>query len=136
MRGCVDPWEKSVIVPGLSVFLKRAWDSIFPWWRCPYVRAQPISGKPTWLGFHAVWSGVDTGGHRYCSRVFGAVRIRGIYESVMEPSLPRVRRKCPASIRLGQRCGARTNQRLANGIGVSSPCGAVSIRESSFFFTG
>ena len=35
--GCVDPRDKSVIVPGLSGFLKRAWDSILPWWRYPYV---------------------------------------------------------------------------------------------------
>ena len=39
--------------------------------------------------------GVDTGGHRYCSRVFGAVEIRGIHESGMGPYFPRVRRKCP-----------------------------------------
>ena len=56
---------------------------------------QPISGKQIWLGFHVVRIGVDTGGHRYCSRVFGAVEIRGIHESGMGPYLPRVRRKCP-----------------------------------------
>ena len=56
---------------------------------------QPISGERTGLGFHIVWSGVDTGGHRYCSRIFGAVDIRGIHESGMGPYLPRVRRKCP-----------------------------------------
>ena len=56
---------------------------------------QSISGKPIWLGFHPVRGGVDTGGRRYCSRVFGAVEIRGIYESGMGPYLPRVRRKCP-----------------------------------------
>ena len=57
--------------------------------------SQPISGKRIWLGFHVVRSGVDTGGHRYCSRVFGAVEIRGNHESGMGPYLPRVRRKCP-----------------------------------------
>ena len=56
---------------------------------------QPISGKRIWLGFHVVRSGVNTGGHCYCSRVFGAVEIRGIHESGMGPYLPRVRRKCP-----------------------------------------
>ena len=56
---------------------------------------QPISGKRIWLGFHVVRSGVDTGGHRHCSRVFGAVGIRGIHKSGMGPYLPRVRRKCP-----------------------------------------
>ena len=56
---------------------------------------QPISGKHIWSRFHVVRSGVDTGGHRYCSRVFGAVEIRGIHESGMGPYLPRVRRKCP-----------------------------------------
>ena len=40
-------------------------------------------------------SGVDTGGHRYRSRVFGAVEIREIHVSGMGPYLPRVRRKCP-----------------------------------------
>ena len=40
-------------------------------------------------------SGVDTGGHRYCSRVFGAVEIRGIHRSGMGPSFRRVRWKCP-----------------------------------------
>ena len=40
-------------------------------------------------------SGVDTGGRRYCFRVFGAVEIRRIHESGMGPYFPRVRRKCP-----------------------------------------
>ena len=53
---------------------------------------QAISGKPIWLGFHAARGSVDTGGHRYCLRVFGAVEIRGTYESWMGPYLPRVRR--------------------------------------------
>ena len=57
--------------------------------------SQPISGKRIWLGFHVVRSGVDTGGHRYCSRVFGAVEIGGINKSGTGPYLPRVRRKCP-----------------------------------------
>ena len=56
---------------------------------------QPISGERTWLGFHVVRGGVDTVGHRYCCRVFGAVEIRGIHELGMGPYLPRVRRKCP-----------------------------------------
>ena len=56
---------------------------------------QPISGKPIALGFHAVRGCVDTGVHRYCSRVFGAVEIRWIYESGMGPYLPRARRKFP-----------------------------------------
>ena len=56
---------------------------------------QPISGKRIWLGFHIVRSGSDKGGHRYCSRGFGAVEIRGIHESGMGPHLPRVRRKFP-----------------------------------------
>ena len=56
---------------------------------------KPISGKRIWLDFHVVRSGVDTGGHRYCSRGFGAVQIRGIHESGMGPYLLRVRRKCP-----------------------------------------
>ena len=56
---------------------------------------QPISGKRKWLGFHVVRSGVDTGGHHYCSRVFGAVEIRGIHESGMGPYVSRARRKCP-----------------------------------------
>ena len=51
--------------------------------------SQPISGKRIWLGFHVVRSGVDTGGHRYCPRVFVAVEIRGIHESGMGPYLPR-----------------------------------------------
>ena len=96
MRGWVDPREKSVIVPGLSGFLKRAQDSISSH-RGAALMSEPqrISGKRTWLGFHVVRSGVDTGGHRYCSRVSGAVEIRGIHESGMRPYLPRVRRKCP-----------------------------------------
>ena len=57
---------------------------------------QPISGKRIWLEFHVVRSGVDTGGHHYCSRVFGAAEIRGIHESGMGPYFPRVRRKCPS----------------------------------------
>ena len=39
-------------------------------------------------------------------------------------------------MRFGRCCEARTNQRLAYGIGVSSPCGAVSTRDSSIFFPG
>ena len=81
MRGDVDPREKSVIVPGLSGFLKRAQDSIFSHGRAALMsEPQPISGKRIWLGFHVVRSGVDTVGHRYCSRVFEAVEIRGIHE--------------------------------------------------------
>ena len=96
MRGCVDPREKSVIVPGLSGFLKRARDSISPHGGAALMsELQPISGKRIWLGFHVVRSGVDTGGHHYCSRVFGDLEIRGIHELVMGPYLPRVRRKCP-----------------------------------------
>ena len=97
MWGCVDPREKSVIVPGLSGFLKRAQDSVSSYGGVALIMSepQPISGKRIWLGFHVVRSGVDTGGHRYCSRVFGAVEIRGIQESGMGPYLPRVRRKCP-----------------------------------------
>ena len=56
---------------------------------------EPISGRRIWLRFHVVRSGVDRVGHRYCSRVFGAVEIRGIHESGMGPYLPRVRWKCP-----------------------------------------
>ena len=56
---------------------------------------QPISGKRIWLEFQAVRSSVDTGGHRYCCRVFGAGEIWEIPESRMGPYLPRVRRKCP-----------------------------------------
>ena len=62
--------------------------------------SQPISGRPIWLGFHAVRGDVDTGGHRYGSCVFGAVRFRGIYESGMGPYLLRVRRKCPPLMNL------------------------------------
>ena len=49
---------------------------------------QPISGKPIRLGFHAVRGGVDLGDHRYCFRVFGSVKIRGINEPGMGPYLP------------------------------------------------
>ena len=55
----------------------------------------------------------------------------------MGPYLPRVQRECSPliglSIRLGLSCEARTNQRLANGIGVSKPCGAVSTRKKLGF---
>ena len=96
MHGCVDPREKSVIVSGFSGLLKRAQDSISSHGGIALMsESQPISGKRIWLGFHVVRSGVDTGGHRYCSRVFGAVEIRGIHKSGMRPYLPRVRRKCP-----------------------------------------
>ena len=94
--GAVDPREKSVIVPGLSGFLKRAQDSISSHVGAALMsEPQPISGTRIWLGFHIVRSGVDTVGHRYCSRVFGAVEIRGIHESGMGLYLARVRRKCP-----------------------------------------
>ena len=39
--------------------------------------------------------GVDTGGHRYCPRGFGAVEIRGIHESGTGPYFPLVRWKRP-----------------------------------------
>ena len=51
--------------------------------------------KAIWLGFHAERGGVNTGGHRYFFRIFGAVEIRGIYDTGMGSYLPRVRRKCP-----------------------------------------
>ena len=96
MRGCVNPRDKSEIVPGLSGFLKRAQDSISSHGGVALMsEPQPISGKRIWLGFHVMRSGVDTVGHRYCSLVFEAVEIRGIHESGMGPYLPRVRRKCP-----------------------------------------
>ena len=43
---------------------------------------QPISSKQIWLEFHVVRSGVDTEGHRYYFRVFGAVLVEiwGIHE--------------------------------------------------------
>ena len=75
--------------------MKRAQDSISSHGGVALMsEPQPISGKRIWLGFHVVRSGVDTGGHRYCSRVFGAVDIRGSHESGMGPYLPRVRQKC------------------------------------------
>ena len=96
MRGCVDPWEKSAIVPGLSGFLKRAPDFISSHGCAAHMsEPQPISGERIWFEFHVVRSGVDTGGHRCCSRIFGAVEIRVIHELGMGPYLPRVRRKCP-----------------------------------------
>ena len=39
--------------------------------------------------------GIDPGGHRYSSRVVGAVDIQRISERGMGPYLPRVRRNCP-----------------------------------------
>ena len=140
MRGCVDPREKSVIVPGSSGFLKRAQDSISSRGGAASMsKPQPISGEQIWLGFYVVRSGVDAVGHRYCSRVFGAVEIREIHKSGMRPYLPVCDENFPqlwASIRLGRRCGARTNQRLANGIGVFSPYRVVSTRESLVCFPG
>ena len=106
VRGCVVPREKSVIVPGLSGFLKQAQDSISSHVGVALMsEPQPISGKRIWLGFHVVRSGVDTGCHRYCSRVFGSVEIWGIHESGMGPYLPRVRQKCPPLMGL---CPSRT----------------------------
>ena len=96
MRGCVDPREKSVIFPGLSGFLQRAQDSTSSHGGAARMsEPQPITNKQMWLGFHVVRSGVDTVGHRYCCRVFGAVKIRGIPQLGMGPYLPRLRRKCP-----------------------------------------
>ena len=101
MRGCVDPREKSDIVPGLSGFLKREQDSVASHGGAALMsEPQPISGKRIWLGFHVVRSGVETVGHRYCPRVFEALEIWGIHESEMGPYLPRVRRKCPQSMSL------------------------------------
>ena len=101
MRGWVDPREKPFIVPGLSGFLKRAHGSISSHGGVALKsERQPISGKRIWLGFHVVRSGVDTGGHRYCSGGFGAAGIRGIHESRMGPYLSRVRRKSPPSMGL------------------------------------
>ena len=50
MRGCVDPREKSDIVPGLSGFLKQAQDSISSHGGVALMsEPQPVSGKRTWL---------------------------------------------------------------------------------------
>ena len=73
---------------------------ILPWWRSLMSGPQPISGERIWLEFHVVRSGVDTGGHRFCSRVFRAVEIRRVHESGMGPYFPRVRRKCPPLVGL------------------------------------
>ena len=65
MRGCVDPREKWVIVPGLSGFLKRAQDSVSSHGGAALMsEPQPISGKRIWLGFYVVRSGVNTVGRR------------------------------------------------------------------------
>ena len=89
VRGWVDPREKSVIVSGLSGFLKRAQDSISSHGGVALMsEPTPVSGKRKWLEFHVVRSGIDTGGHRYCCRVFGAVEIRGIRESGWNPIFP------------------------------------------------
>ena len=94
---CVDPREKSDIVPGLSGFLPRAQDSIaFHGDGDLTTEPQPISGKQVWLVFYVVWSDVDTGGHRYCSRVFGTVEIQRIHKSGMGPYYHRDRPKCPS----------------------------------------
>ena len=81
----------------LSGFLKKAQDSISSHGGVALIMSerQPIRGKRIWLGFGVVQSDVDTGGHRYCSHVYGALEIRGIHGSGMGPYLPRVRRKCP-----------------------------------------
>ena len=140
MRDCVGPREKSVIVPGLSRFLEQAQDSISSHDGAALMsEPQPISGKRIWLGFHVVRSGVETVGHRCCSRVFGAVKIRGIHESGMGPCLPHVRRKCPPFMGLYSPRTAlcSLNQSgLDNGVGVFSPYRVVSIRESSVCFPG
>ena len=61
MRGCVDPREKSVIVPGLSGLLKRAQDSISSHGGVALMsESQPISGKPIWLGSHPSCGVVST----------------------------------------------------------------------------
>ena len=89
VRSWVDPREKLVIVLGLSGFLKRAQDPISSHDGVALMsEPQPISGKRIWLGFHVVRSGVDTGGHRYCSRVFGAVEIRGFMNRGGDPIFP------------------------------------------------
>ena len=101
VRSCTDPREKSVIVPGLSGFLKRTQDSISSHGGIALMsEPQPLSGKRTWLDFHVVRRGVDEGGYRYCSRVFGAVEIQETHESWIGPYLPRVRRKCPPLVGL------------------------------------
>ena len=88
MRGCVDPREKSVILPGVSGFVKLAQASISSHGGAALMsEPQPISGERIWLGFHVVRSGVDTVGHR-CSRVFGAVEIRGFMNRRWDPIFP------------------------------------------------
>ena len=79
-------------------------------------------------------SGVDTGGHHYCSRVFGAVEIRGILESGMGPYLARVRWKGPPLMGLYPPRTAlwSSNQSAINQRDwVFSPCRVVSARESA-----
>ena len=90
MRGCVDPREISVFVPGLSGFLKRAHGSISSHSGVALMsEPQPIGGERIWLGFHDVQSGVDTGDHRRCSRGFAAVESRENHESWMGSYFPR-----------------------------------------------
>ena len=99
MRGCVDPREKSVIVPGLSGFLKRAQDSLSSHGDVALMpEPKPISGRRIWLGFYVVQSSVDTGGHRYCSRVFGAVEIRVFMNRGWDPIFPVCDENSPHSL--------------------------------------
>ena len=109
VRGCVDPREyKNRISSPVCQDFWNGHSTLYP----PIhggvalmFEPQPISGKRIWLEFHVVRSGVDTRGHRYYSCIFGAVDIRGIHESGMDPIFPRVRRKCPKLMGL---CPPRT----------------------------
>ena len=93
---------------------------------------------------HAVRGGIDPGHHRYSSRVVGAVEIRRVSEPGMGPYLSRVRRNCPLlvgeplSSSEGGAALWSSNQSaiIANGVGASTPLGAVTTGQKSVLFPG
>ena len=113
---------------------------ILPWWRCPYVRS-PAKSSVSEYGWSSTSYGVVS--KREVIVIVPAFlelqRFGGFIDRGLDLIYPVCNGNFPhrwISISLGRRCEARTNQRLANGVAVFSPCRVMSTRESSVCFRG
>ena len=129
LRGGIDPgicvslgcWSCRYV----EGFLTRGWELILPGVRCSMYDPPPISDRPVGLGFPHRAGRFRPGGSPFSSPGCRSCRcMQGFLIRGWEPVVPGWRWlyfRAPA------------NQRTAGGVGVSTPCGAVSTRGITVF---
>ena len=120
------PFSSSVcwICTCLEEFMIRGWGHIIPGWRWLY-QLRPISNQPVGLGFPHRAGRCQPGGPPFSSPVRRSCRC---VEGFMIRGCGLILPGCGGSPR------TPVNQRSTSGVGVVTPCAAVSIREISFSF--